>query len=101
MAPAGLRTARAPASTRPEAGWCGTPRPRCTPGISWSTCHTSTLRSPRSHSLTEVFRLHGLQLISWNLFVLAGLVMFGVLMAWAARAWRASYLSRSPISSVR
>jgi alpha-1,2-mannosyltransferase len=54
-----------------------------------------------SHSLTEIFRLHGLQLISWNLFVLAGLVMFAVLMAWAARAWRAGYLSRSPISSVR
>jgi hypothetical protein len=53
------------------------------------------------HSLTEIFRLHGLQLVSWNLFVLAGLVMFAVLMAWAARAWRASYLSRSPISSAR
>ena len=54
-----------------------------------------------SHSLTEIFRLHGLQLISWNLFVLAGLVMFAVLTAWAARAWRAGYLSRRPISSAR
>jgi alpha-1,2-mannosyltransferase len=37
-----------------------------------------------SHSLTEIFRLHGLQLVSWNLFVLAGLVMFAFLVAWAA-----------------
>jgi alpha-1,2-mannosyltransferase len=37
-----------------------------------------------SHPLTEIFRLHGLQLISWNLFVLAGLVMLAFLVAWAA-----------------
>ena len=41
-----------------------------------------------SHSLSEIFRLRGIQLISWNLFVLAGLVMFAFLLAWAARTWR-------------
>jgi hypothetical protein len=40
------------------------------------------------HSLGEIFRLHGIQLVSWNLFVLAGLAMFAFLLAWAAIAWR-------------
>jgi selenide, water dikinase len=40
------------------------------------------------HSKSEIFRLHGLELIGWNLFVLAGLVIFGVLLVAATRAWR-------------
>ncbi len=56
-----------------------------------------------SHSLSEIFRLRGIQLISWNLFVLAGLVMFALLLAWAARTWRdrRGYLIRRPISPAR
>jgi hypothetical protein len=33
------------------------------------------------------YQLRGLQLISWNLFVLAGLVMFGFAAGAAVRAW--------------
>jgi hypothetical protein len=40
---------------------------------------------PRSHD--EKYHLHGLQLVSWNLFVLAGLVMLAFASAAAARAW--------------
>ena len=32
--------------------------------------------------------MHGLQLISWNLFILAGLVIFAALLVAAALAWR-------------
>ncbi len=38
------------------------------------------------HPAHEVYHLHGLQLISWNLFVAAGLVMLAVALAAAARA---------------
>jgi len=40
------------------------------------------------HLLGEVFRLHGFQLISWNVYVLPGLAMFALLLAWAAIARR-------------
>jgi alpha-1,2-mannosyltransferase len=40
------------------------------------------------HPMTEIFHLHGIQLISWNLFVLAGVAMFAFMVAFAARAWR-------------
>ncbi len=41
------------------------------------------------HPPHEKYDLHGLQLIGWNLFVLAGLVMFPCLLVAAGRAWRA------------
>ena len=41
------------------------------------------------HPKSEIFHLHGFQLISWNLYVLAGLVMFATALITAARAWRA------------
>lgn len=40
------------------------------------------------HPLAEVFHLHGFQLVSWNVYVLAGLGMFVFMLAWAAIAWR-------------
>jgi alpha-1,2-mannosyltransferase len=36
------------------------------------------------HPLTEIYHLHGFQLISWNVYALAGLAMFALLVAWAA-----------------
>jgi len=58
------------------------------------------------HPMSEIFHLHGVQLISWNLFVLGGLALFAGLLIAAARAWRGhgpaarSHLTRRPISSV-
>ena len=40
------------------------------------------------HILGEVFRLHGLQQITWNVYVLPGLGMLALMVAWAAIAWR-------------
>ncbi len=40
------------------------------------------------HPKSEIFHLHGVQLISWNLYILAGLVIFAALLAAAALAWR-------------
>jgi len=40
------------------------------------------------HPKTEIFHLHGIQLIGWNLYVLAGLVIFAGLLAAAVVAWR-------------
>jgi glycosyl transferase family 87 len=40
------------------------------------------------HSMTEIFHLQGVQLISWNLFVLGGLAVFGGLVVSAVRAYR-------------
>ena len=40
------------------------------------------------HPLGEVFHLHGFQLVSWNVYVLPGLGMFALMLAWAAIAWR-------------
>ncbi len=40
------------------------------------------------HPPNEKYHLHGLQLISWNLFVLAGLGMLAFAAAAAARTWR-------------
>jgi alpha-1,2-mannosyltransferase len=40
------------------------------------------------HPVHEKYHLHGVQLISWNLFVLAGLVMLAFAAAAAARAWQ-------------
>jgi len=37
-----------------------------------------------AHPVHEIYHLHGLQLISWNLFVVGGLVMFAVALAAAA-----------------
>jgi alpha-1,2-mannosyltransferase len=39
------------------------------------------------HPPREKYHLHGLQLISWNLFVLAGVVILAFAMAAAVRAW--------------
>jgi alpha-1,2-mannosyltransferase len=41
------------------------------------------------HPMSEIFHLQGIQLISWNLFVLAGLAMFACLLVAAGRVWRA------------
>jgi hypothetical protein len=38
--------------------------------------------------MTEIFHLHGMQLVSWNLFVLGGLAMFAFLVGRAWLAWR-------------
>jgi alpha-1,2-mannosyltransferase len=46
------------------------------------------------HPLAEVFHLHGFQLVSWNVFVLAGLGMFAFMLAWAAMAWRRGSVPR-------
>jgi alpha-1,2-mannosyltransferase len=58
----------------------------------------------RKHPMSEIFHLHGSQLIGWNLYVLAGLVIFTGLLAAATAAWhsrgRDRYLIRRPISSV-
>jgi alpha-1,2-mannosyltransferase len=40
------------------------------------------------HPMSEIFHLQGTQLISWNLYVLGGLVLFAGLLVAAARAWR-------------
>jgi alpha-1,2-mannosyltransferase len=42
----------------------------------------------RRHPMTEIFHLHGIQLVSWNLFVLGGLAMFAFLVSRAWLAWR-------------
>ncbi len=55
------------------------------------------------HPMSEIFHLHGAQLIGWNLYVLGGLLVFAGLLAAAAAAWRGrrgGYLIRRPISSV-
>jgi hypothetical protein len=58
----------------------------------------------RKHPMSEIFHLHGAQLIGWNLYVLGGLVIFTGLLAAATAAWRNrardGYLMRRPISSV-
>jgi hypothetical protein len=58
----------------------------------------------RKHPMSEIFHLHGTQLIGWNLYVLAGMVIFTGLLAAATAAWRNrardGYLMRRPISSV-
>ncbi|HEY2576324.1 MAG TPA: glycosyltransferase 87 family protein [Streptosporangiaceae bacterium] len=41
------------------------------------------------HPQDEIYHLHGSQLIIWNIFAVAGLVMLAVAVAAAARAWRA------------
>jgi alpha-1,2-mannosyltransferase len=41
------------------------------------------------HPVREIYYLHGLQDISWNLYAVAGLVMFVFALVAAARAWRA------------
>jgi alpha-1,2-mannosyltransferase len=57
--------------------------------------------------VTHLAGLHGWQLVSWNLFVVVGLVIFLVLVAWAWLAWRSrprpeppSPGQPSPISSL-
>jgi alpha-1,2-mannosyltransferase len=55
------------------------------------------------HPMSEIFHLHGTQLLSWNLYVLAGIAIFAGLLASAVVAWRnhtGGYLRRWPISSV-
>jgi alpha-1,2-mannosyltransferase len=42
----------------------------------------------RRHSMREIFHLSAVQLVSWNLFVLGGLVMFAFLVGRAWLAWR-------------
>jgi alpha-1,2-mannosyltransferase len=59
----------------------------------------------RKHPMNEIFHLHGTELIGWNIYVLAGIVIFAGLMISAGVAWRNSgrgdgYLIRRPISSV-
>jgi alpha-1,2-mannosyltransferase len=41
------------------------------------------------HPQDEIYHLHGLQLISWNLFVVAGLAMLAFAIAAAVHTWRA------------
>ena len=40
------------------------------------------------HPMSEIFHLSGLQLVSWNFFVLGGLVMFAFMVGWAWLARR-------------
>ena len=40
------------------------------------------------HPLAEIYHLRGFQLVSWNVYVLAGLGIFAFLLARAAIAWR-------------
>ena len=40
------------------------------------------------HPMSEIFHLSGVQLISWNLYVLAGLALFAGLLVAAALTWR-------------
>ncbi len=40
------------------------------------------------HPMSEIFHLQGIQLVSWNLFVLGGLAIFACLLVAAGRAWR-------------
>jgi alpha-1,2-mannosyltransferase len=47
----------------------------------------SWFRGP--HLDDEVYDLHGIQVITWNIFVVAGLVLLAIAIAVAARAWRA------------
>ena len=49
------------------------------------------------HILAEVFHLHGLQQITWNVYVLPGLVMLALMVAWAAIAWRRGRRIRPPV----
>jgi alpha-1,2-mannosyltransferase len=46
------------------------------------------------HPMTQIFHLQGIQLVGWNLFVLAGLAMFACLIVAAGRAWRAGRAGR-------
>lgn len=41
------------------------------------------------HPQDEIYHLHGVQILSWNIFAVAGLVMLAILIVAAARAWRA------------
>jgi alpha-1,2-mannosyltransferase len=41
------------------------------------------------HPVLEIYHLHGLQEIGWNLYAVAGLAMFVFALVAAARAWRA------------
>jgi alpha-1,2-mannosyltransferase len=42
----------------------------------------------RRHPMSEIFHLNAIQLVSWNLFVLGGLVMFAFMVGRAWLAWR-------------
>jgi alpha-1,2-mannosyltransferase len=46
--------------------------------------------------LTEIYHLHGFQLISWNAYVLGGLAMFAFLLASAAVTWRRGQPAPAP-----
>jgi alpha-1,2-mannosyltransferase len=54
----------------------------------------------RRHPMTEIFHLRGIQLISWNLFVLGGLTMFAFMVAWAARTWALRRRATGPETSL-
>jgi alpha-1,2-mannosyltransferase len=45
----------------------------------------------RRHSKWVIFHLHGTQLLTWNLYVLAGLAIFGGLLIAAVRVYRAAW----------
>jgi alpha-1,2-mannosyltransferase len=44
------------------------------------------------HLLGQIFRLHGFQQVSWNVYVLPGLAMLALMVAWAAIARRRRHL---------
>jgi len=46
------------------------------------------------HPQDEIYHLHGIQVITWNVFALGGLVMLAVAIAAAVRAWRAHGATR-------
>ncbi len=50
------------------------------------------------HPMTQIFHLQGIQLVGWNLFVLAGLAVFACLIVAAGRAWRAGRVAGQPES---
>jgi alpha-1,2-mannosyltransferase len=52
------------------------------------------------HPKSEIFHLHGTQLIGWNLYVLAGLVIFVAILVAAVRSWRQAHPS-DVVSQVR
>lgn len=87
-----------------QLGWRGRRRQAAVLGVSavaiWMepvlVCHFGP------HFLGEVFRLHGFQLVSWNVYVLPGLAMLALMVAWAAMARRRRHVPpRDPLPAVR
>jgi alpha-1,2-mannosyltransferase len=48
------------------------------------------------HPVNEVYQLHGVQIITWNLYVVCGLVMLAVAVVAAVRSWRSRESVEAP-----